>query len=399
MVRLTPMLRRRSLGVTRKIMLFLVLIEAVIIVISGVATYGGYVSSKFYSEPTGDQPHVYLSIGLDDVQPSSGEALATVRVTVSVPHGRIPSPSDDSNVVAKFNNEESDAVLQFEKSPDVTSSDDLDAWTSKPARVRLTAYGEQSFFPIDGYQVIGNITLIGNGSFSIVDGPRARDAYPVYLGLGMGFSTTDWIMSRIEWATGGYEGSQTGVDSTTFKVIVSRPWAFSIYVLAVASLPLMIALAFFSKARAHQSSRTDSTSPLELASALLALLALRQVLTPTSVSSITLLDRILAAELALILLSTLFIYLEIDQRRTTMKPAALDGRNRRLPAASDFSQWAQSDSGLWVPPVPSSDEGGQHVVLPPLIGGRGSLDAFENTKAATTLQRASRRPVDRRDSD
>jgi hypothetical protein len=364
MVRLAPM-PKMGPGATRKILLLLVSIEAVIIIISGVATYIALPSAKSSSQrEETNEPRVELSMHIDDVQPSSGEALATIWVKVYAPRHAIGYPSNDSNIVAKFRyDEQSDVILQFEETPEPSSGGELDYWASKPASVSLSAYGPQHYFPIDHYTVIGVISLTGRGSFSIINGDpnnddirTGSDAYPIYRNLSVGKINGWRSISPVVLPGLGHAAYK----ETFFEIDVSRPASFSIFVFAVALLPLMIALAFVGKARDHQSSRTDSTSPLELAAALLALLALRQVLTPTNVSSITLLDRILAAELALILLLTLFVYLKTDRRRRTMKPVGSDGTDKRLPTA-DFLHWTQLDSGLWVPPVPSSEDGGHNT--------------------------------------
>jgi hypothetical protein len=136
---------------------------------------------------------------------------------------------------------------------------------------------------------------------------------------------------------------------------MARPRFFSVYIASVALLPLLIALALIVGQWARQSSWSESTSPLELASALLALLALRQVLTPANISSITLLDRILAAELAIILLVTLFVYLRTGPKEGIAREPITGADPDRLSSSSSNGEWRRSKGGIWVPDRWSED--------------------------------------------
>lgn len=340
-------LKFRPLNISRIVMLAVGASAAAGIVISGVIASSGAHGSMTYIEETHNEARrVELKIELDDVRPDEGVALATVWAMVHIPHVDMSGINSGSGLLLRFQGEESDYSLGFVFEQTTWVNKD-DYWQSRPARVRLTTSGRQGAFPEDSYRIDGDILLSGTGAFSGVGGDGVSgQRYPVFLNIQLGQNSADWSIDRISTIGGGdWDGKRVPAN---FALFVSRPSAFKVFVFIVASLPLLIALAFIVKARIRSHSDSDSTSPLELAAALLALLTLRQVLTPANVSSLTLLDRILAAELALILLATLFVYLY----------AAPGGQAEREQSATagDISlvkpdpRWDRTQSGLWVPP-------------------------------------------------
>ncbi|GHH28655.1 hypothetical protein GCM10017774_03210 [Lentzea cavernae] len=82
-----------------------------------------------------------------------------------------------------------------------------------------------------------------------------------------------------------------------FKVLFSRPLPFAAFVYAVSLMPALIALSFWVRTRRRGAGTRDTSAALELASALLALIALRQVFVPTDIIALTRLDFVLGVQL------------------------------------------------------------------------------------------------------
>ncbi|MCY1144207.1 hypothetical protein OWR29_39970 [Actinoplanes sp. Pm04-4] len=103
-----------------------------------------------------------------------------------------------------------------------------------------------------------------------------------------------------------------------------RPVPHLIFIFSVALLPLLIALVLLSRRLNPSVAASDNTSPLELASAALALLALRQVLVPSDIRGFTLLDRVLAFELTLVIAiaASSHLWKKLDSLPRTAHPPA-----------------------------------------------------------------------------
>ncbi|MFC5266262.1 hypothetical protein ACFPJ1_29460 [Kribbella qitaiheensis] len=374
------MSRPRATGRIRRLLLFAAAIVTAAIAVSGLYAYIFPPALGIYREYPDEAASVgvYLEVTFNDVEPSSSTILATVQVDILVPRERVSSPGD-SKVKVGFRTGSQTSELEFVPMLADASDDRVDAWSSRPANIRFETYGNQSSFPWDSYELAGFLDVVGSGDFSVINESGETRGYPVYLSLSTGNGASDWSVRQIDFSSRGSAGSS--FDSPSIYLRVSRPLSTIIYLMTVAGLPLLIALAFASKSltRRHRLSPGDATSPLELASALLALLALRQVLTPANVSSITLLDRVLAIELAVILVLTLIVYLDerppavaqsIDASGVAVKP--VEDRNDISSSSVPLSpHWAQASSGLWLPrALPNEEQVGvtrerQRRIAPP----------------------------------
>ena len=104
------------------------------------------------------------------------------------------------------------------------------------------------------------------------------------------------------------------------KAVFSRGWDFSAFVYAVSLMPAVIGLGFM--VRRHGKPNPGNTAAaLELAAALLALIALRQVFVPANISGLTRLDLLLGVQLALLC--------ALMPQPTSALPNQLRGHHRR----------------------------------------------------------------------
>ena len=187
---------------------------------------------------------------------------------------------------------------------------------NRTATATLKLDGSSNSFPFDHYDQGITGRAQGAGGYSFIGNTRAEKSgagirYPVYFMLQS--ELDDW---RFEGMCGAYIFDKHGYlkfdpnqDGDSVEIKLVRHRAFSIYVLAICILPLLIALAFAYRRFPKFGGRRDDTSPLELASALLTLLALRQVLVPGDLVGLTVIDRILGVELSIVVLLTLWAYL------------------------------------------------------------------------------------------
>jgi hypothetical protein len=129
----------------------------------------------------------------------------------------------------------------------------------------------------------------------------------------------DWSLSRAEGPTkvfiSAIHGARGVVDKSNNEPEVlatlafERSHSYRAYIYAICSLPMLIALGFTYRRLANPENEADVTSPLELASALLASLTLRQVLVPADIEGLTVVDKLLGIELTLIVFLVLYNYI------------------------------------------------------------------------------------------
>ncbi|MEO3811096.1 DUF4436 family protein [Sphaerisporangium sp. B11E5] len=110
----------------------------------------------------------------------------------------------------------------------------------------------------------------------------------------------DWSLPSVGTAN---KGSFTGGTLRHLQVDLARSPKTLTFIYSVLLTPMLLVVALLMWRR-----RSDNTSPLELAAALLAVVTLRQVLVPQDISGFTLLDKVLGIEVAIIAAATIFTH-------------------------------------------------------------------------------------------
>jgi hypothetical protein len=125
------------------------------------------------------------------------------------------------------------------------------------------------------------------------------EEFPVVFGVARDDRLGRWNLTTDRVVAGGVETfSHNGgrYYSARLKAEFSRGWAYWAFIYAVSLMPAMIGLSFFVRTRRGVSAN-DTSAAMELAAALLALIALRQVFVPTDVVGLTRLDFVLGVQL------------------------------------------------------------------------------------------------------
>ena len=124
--------------------------------------------------------------------------------------------------------------------------------------------------------------------------PEMTWPLPATLGIAVDERLGQW---DFDTATPIAGGPDTGpFYNAHVKAEFSRGWTYWAFVYAVSLMPAVIGLSFFVRTR-RRPGATDSSAAMELAAALLALIALRQVFVPTDIVGLTWLDFLLGAQL------------------------------------------------------------------------------------------------------
>ncbi|WP_328618093.1 hypothetical protein OHS18_20300 [Amycolatopsis sp. NBC_00355] len=83
-------------------------------------------------------------------------------------------------------------------------------------------------------------------------------------------------------------------DDDLIAVEFSRSWSYWLFVYSIGLTPVLIGARFYVRTRRRGAvAKSDNASAMELAAALIALLALRQVFVPAEISGLTRLDLLL----------------------------------------------------------------------------------------------------------
>ena len=176
-------------------------------------------------------------------------------------------------------------------------------------RTKFNIYGAQEAFPSDAYSVYFDDASL---RFSRPIGVQSTDGGKSHTELH--YTVPVLVRYRVVYPPDFQLAFATPRDvhasSEPYKFIadfvIGRGRTYILFVYALCMSPVLISLAFYAARSRRRSTETlDNLSPLELATAFLALLTLRQVLVPTNVSGTTNVDRLLAVELTVIVAVTL----------------------------------------------------------------------------------------------
>jgi hypothetical protein len=167
--------------------------------------------------------------------------------------------------------------------------------------------------------------------------------HPVIVGMAADDRLGQWNLDTERVAS---DGDSSNLHRVT--AVFSRGWDYSAFVYVVSLMPAVIGLGFMIR-RQRKPNPGDTAAALELAAALLALIALRQVFVPANIAGLTRLDVLLGVQLALLCAAMAVTYVR------TPEPAP--------PPASPPSPPAPP-----TPPPPAERSTAANVALALLVG-------------------------------
>lgn len=130
----------------------------------------------------------------------------------------------------------------------------------------------------------------------------SRYELPVDFGIALDKRLGQWDLDTDAFIAGGRETSPAGGSpyyAARMKIELGRGWTYWAFIYSVSLMPAVIGLSFFVRIR-HRLGTSDTSAAMELAAALLALIALRQVFVPTDIVALTRLDFLLGVQLLVV---------------------------------------------------------------------------------------------------
>jgi hypothetical protein len=268
------------------------------------------------ADPVGDK--VRASVGLDilSVDPANGTAQAECSIVLVKPAGR-SAQGEGTSFALVLPDERLTATLSlanYETTWSAVALASSDDERRPRQRITLDLYGTPQNFPRDNYSLYLDPTLRFSRTITVeymstatgvVKSREELRRLPVVVGIRAlrppDFQIDLVLSRRLKEGNSG---------QPLPDVVLGRGETYPAFVYALSLSPTLIVLAFYSVGlRTRRRRLPENLSPLELATALLALLALRQVLVPTNVPGMTNVDKLLAFELTAIVAVTLVTYI------------------------------------------------------------------------------------------
>lgn len=208
----------------------------------------------------------------------------------------------------------------------------------------LPADVDPSQFPNDSYNFALHMTAsLPLGVTAIARGsdpePGRGDGsdVPVIFGLAVDERLGQWHLDTDQTvaATQGYDNHPYGYSeyAPVVHVEFKRGLAYWAFIYAVSLMPAVIGLSFYIRTR-RQRGTTDASAAMELAAALLALIALRQVFVPTDIVALTRLDFLLGVQLLVVCWLMAVTYVA-EPRPARRKPRPQPRKRRPIPKIPD----------------------------------------------------------------
>ena len=126
---------------------------------------------------------------------------------------------------------------------------------------------------------------------------RRTTEWPIGLGIAWGDRLVDWRL-KPSLSTSVSKASY-GTYGVNVRSQLVRPLGLILFVYSIALAPALLGFSYLLRTR-RKGDGEDGISPLELGAAFIALLTLRQVLIPSDIPGITLLDRFLGIEIVVL---------------------------------------------------------------------------------------------------
>ncbi|MEV6242499.1 hypothetical protein [Lentzea sp. NPDC051838] len=194
---------------------------------------------------------------------------------------------------------------------------------------------------VDAYLPPGvHTTVRKNAPTGDAAGLPDTDALPIAFGIELDYRLRQWALTTDKIIAGSLEGGPATHWPRRFyaaemKAEFGRDWTYWAFIYAVSLMPAMIGLSFVVRTRHRRMTGSDDTSAaMELAAALLALIALRQVFVPTDTVGLTTLDLVLGAQLLVVCWLMAVTYVS-EPRPARQKPKPRPRKQRPIPKLPD----------------------------------------------------------------
>jgi hypothetical protein len=193
------------------------------------------------------------------------------------------------------------------------TGDDSSAPTRR--RVKIPAQVFPQAFPNERYLVSDFVDLVPSKPLQLDSGDRLFEL-PLIISISVGQELSDWRQDRIAVRSPHWDEEIQILDPPLFEIELFRASEFTNFIVGVIFLPTLMFFTFTIAALSQAGNGKDATSPLELATALLATIALRQVLVPPEIPGLTYVDRLLAGQAIAIALGTCGIHILLTMPRS-----------------------------------------------------------------------------------
>ncbi|GAA3001862.1 hypothetical protein LV75_003529 [Actinokineospora diospyrosa] len=164
--------------------------------------------------------------------------------------------------------------------------------------VAIPAEVDPSRFPNDLYSLDLSVTAflplqVGVTSADTQQHPTAaHGSIPVMFGVAVDNRLSQWDFDTDMPVTNSR--GPTGLQD--IAIVLGRGWTSWLFIYAVSLMPAIIGAAFAIRTRNRRGTAGDASAAMELAAALIALIALRQVFVPTDIAGLTRLDYLLGIQ-------------------------------------------------------------------------------------------------------
>jgi hypothetical protein len=198
-----------------------------------------------------------------------------------------------------------------------------DSTVSRQVSVSLPARVDPAQFPNDTYSLDLRFYARLPRGLTV----EARDpgtALPVVAGIARDDRLGQWKLDTDTTVAGSPDSAP--LYNAHIRAELGRGWSYWAFVYAISLMPAVIGLSFFIRTR-RRPGATDTSAAMELAAALLALIALRQVFVPTDIVALTRLDFLLGVQLLAVCWLMAVTYIGEPPRPPTPQPRA---RRRRM---------------------------------------------------------------------
>ncbi|MGW6928892.1 hypothetical protein ACWGE0_02435 [Lentzea sp. NPDC054927] len=179
------------------------------------------------------------------------------------------------------------------------------AENSSSVSVSIPLHADPSQFPNDTYTFALYLD-VRTGPGVAATPPRHANAsvpLPVWQGSVLPVTFGIAVDERLgQWnlGTNAVVTSTKKYSPAVIKGGFSRGWAYWAFIYSISLMPAVIGLSFFVRTRRRRGGTNDTSAAMELAAALLALIALRQVFVPTDIVGLTRLDFVLGVQLLVV---------------------------------------------------------------------------------------------------
>jgi len=251
-----------------------------------------------------------ISLVIREVDPRSRQITMGGRIALAYGVGTVTDGAVATLVVRSHQNLVSrPEPIEVEFPLPKRTSGENDAELDLPTFKVPLMEGSMTNYPHDRYTAFFRIALEARGVTLVPHGDRREGSGLFYAisSVRLDDNLSDWSLPSVGTANqGSFSNAGAnfgGAYQRGLQIDLERPQKTLTFIYCVLLTPLLLVVALL-LARW----RSDKTSPLELAAALLAVLTLRQVLVPQDIAGFTVLDKFLGIEVTIIAAATIFVH-------------------------------------------------------------------------------------------